>query len=179
MLVEKFPNLLDKYRDEVEWQEGNETGSRIVYGDVLAPYLIECIIKNNNVEVIKILNFIEQILEFNDKYSDEVIAFSILERIEYEYRDSELLCSNYGRLTKKSLKSFKVIQLKNLFLMLFTNLVSKTRKIIGIYEKIIVRSSYHTISSTSSTFRNSILIYDCFNHLFKFKIGISTLCVSC
>jgi hypothetical protein len=107
LLIENFPNLLDKYNEEIEWQEGDETGSHTVYGDVLAPYLIECIIEHNDFEVIKILNFIERILELNDKYSDEVIAFSILERIEYEYRDSELLCSNYGKLSKQIIEEIQ------------------------------------------------------------------------
>jgi hypothetical protein len=101
LLIGNFPNLIDKYNKEVEWQEGEETGSHTVYGDVLAPYLIECIKKNNELEVIKILQFIEQILEQNYKYSDEVIAFSILERIEYEYRDSILLNNNYGKLSRQ------------------------------------------------------------------------------
>ena len=101
MLIEKFPNLIEKYKEEVEWQEGDNTGSHTVYGDVLAPYLVECIELENESEIIKILEFIERILKFNIKYSDEVIAFSILERIEYEYRDSALLNNNYGELTKK------------------------------------------------------------------------------
>jgi hypothetical protein len=101
MLIESFPNLIQKYKEEVEWQEGDNTGSHTVYGDVLAPYMVECIESKNESEVIKILEFIERILKFNNKYSDEVIAFSILERIEYEYRDSALLNNNYGELTKK------------------------------------------------------------------------------
>lgn len=99
LLKRNFPNLIDKYNKEVEWQEGDETGSHTVYGDVLAPYLIECVKKNKEPEVVKILQFVEQILELNNKYSNEVIAFSILERIEYEYRDSLLLNKNYGKLT--------------------------------------------------------------------------------
>jgi hypothetical protein len=101
LLIENFPNLFDEYNKEVEWQEGDETGSHTVYGDVLTPYLIECIKKNNEVEVVNILHFIEQILEINCKYSNEVIAFSILERIEYEYRDSILLNNNYGKLSRQ------------------------------------------------------------------------------
>ena len=107
ILIENFPNLVDKYNEEVEWQEGDDTGSHTVYGDVLAPYLIECIEQNNESEVIKILKFIERILELNIKYSDEVIAFSILERIEYEYRNSILLNNNYGELSKKVIEEIR------------------------------------------------------------------------
>jgi hypothetical protein len=101
MLIENFPNLIYKYKQEVEWQEGDDTGSHTVYGDVLAPYLVECIKQNNESEVIKILNFVERILKLNIKYSNEVVAFSILERIEYEYRNSALLNKNYGENSKR------------------------------------------------------------------------------
>ncbi len=107
MLIENFPNLVDKYNEEVEWQEGDDTGSHTVYGDVLTPYLIECIEQNNESEVVKILKFIERILEMNIKYSDEVIAFSILERIEYEYRNSILLNNNYGELSKNVIEEIR------------------------------------------------------------------------
>lgn len=107
MLIEKFPNLINKYKEDVEWQEGDDTGSHVVYGDVLAPYLIACIKQNNQSEVIKILSFLEQILKLNNKYSNEVIAFSVLERIEYEYRDSVLLNNNYGELSKKVIQGIR------------------------------------------------------------------------
>lgn len=107
MLVEYFPNLTDKYKEEVEWQEGDDTGSHTVYGDVLTPYLIDCIKQNNELEIISILNFIERILTLDIKYSDEVIAFSVLERIEYEFRNSKMLNDNYGELTKKTIKAIR------------------------------------------------------------------------
>jgi hypothetical protein len=107
MLIKEFPNLIDKYKEEIDWQEGPETGAHVVYGDVLTLYLINCIEKNNKVEVIAILKFIERILKYNIKYSDEVIAFSVLERIEYQYRDSNLLNDNYGEFTKKILEQIR------------------------------------------------------------------------
>lgn len=107
LLIKNFPNLIDKYKKEVNWQEGDDTGSHIVYGDVLTPYLMECIEKNNDGEVIKILSFLEEVLGYNNKYSDEVIAFSVLERIEYQYRDSALLNNNYGEITKKVIEEIR------------------------------------------------------------------------
>ncbi len=107
MLIENFANLGEKYKEEVEWQEGDNTGSHTVYGDVLAPYLVECIEQKKEAEVIKILDYIERILRFNIKYSNEVIAFSILERIEYEYRDSELLNNNFGEISKKVIEEIR------------------------------------------------------------------------
>lgn len=107
ILIKNFPNLIDKYKEEVEWQQGHDTGSHVVYGDVLTPYLIECIERNDEAEVIKILNFLEQILKYKIKYSDEVIVCSILERIEYTYRNSKLLNDNYGELTRKALQEIR------------------------------------------------------------------------
>lgn len=81
LLIIEFPELLDTYQEEIAWQEGNETGSHIIYGDVFYPY-IERSISEKNVNAIKhIFEFIEKTLNSNDQYSKEVIAFSILERL--------------------------------------------------------------------------------------------------
>jgi hypothetical protein len=100
MLLDCFPNLHDQYYDEVRWQEGDDTGSHIVYGDVLTPYFTKCIEEKNEIEVVKILNFIEHVLGLNNKYSDEVIAFSVLEGLENRDAEFSALANNYGKLTK-------------------------------------------------------------------------------
>lgn len=69
MMVTHFPNLKEKYLDEVSWQEGDDTGSHTVYGDVLTPYLIDKIIKKDENEVKKIFSFLEGILKLEDIYS--------------------------------------------------------------------------------------------------------------
>lgn len=46
-LVNRFPELEEKYHDEVDWQEGDGTGSHVVYGDVFAPYIEKIIIEKN------------------------------------------------------------------------------------------------------------------------------------
>ena len=43
LFISKFPNLKEKCNDEVSWQEGDNTGSHVVFGDVLVPYLLNCI----------------------------------------------------------------------------------------------------------------------------------------
>lgn len=76
-----FPELKTEYNDEVCWQEGDDTGSHVVFGDVLAPY-IERVVKNKEEEKIKkVFVFIEQLLDLRDEYVDEVIAFSIIEKL--------------------------------------------------------------------------------------------------
>lgn len=107
ILIENFPNLVEKYKEEIDWQEGDDTGSHTIYGNILTPYLIDNIKKHNTSEVIKILNFLEEILKYDIKYSNEVIAFSVLEGVEYQYRDSALLNDNYGKLTKKTIAEIR------------------------------------------------------------------------
>lgn len=80
-LVNSFPELETKYYEEVNWQEGDETGSHVVYGDVFAPYIEQMVIQQNNMELLNIFDFIENILAENDEYFEEVIMFSVLERL--------------------------------------------------------------------------------------------------
>lgn len=44
-LINDFPDLYEVYKSETEWQEGDNTGSHTVYGDVLAPYFEDCVSK--------------------------------------------------------------------------------------------------------------------------------------
>ena len=40
-LTETFPELMDNYRKETEWQDGDETGSHVIYADVFVPFVKE------------------------------------------------------------------------------------------------------------------------------------------
>lgn len=80
-LINKFPELKGAYMEEVNWQEGDETGSHTVYGDVFMPYIEYNIEKKNDKKLIRICDFIEYILEKEQKYMENVISLSILERI--------------------------------------------------------------------------------------------------
>ena len=62
LLIDRFPELEKKYHDEVDWQEGNETGSHVVYGDVLAPYLEAAVAQNKQEVLKKMFVFVEDIL---------------------------------------------------------------------------------------------------------------------
>lgn len=108
MLINEFPELNKEIMDEISWQEGLYTGSHVVYGDVLVPYLRKCIDSQNEIKVIQILNFLEKILKYNEKYSGEVITLSVLEALYFEYPDCELLNKNYGENCRKELKALDV-----------------------------------------------------------------------
>ena len=100
MLINNFPNLHNKYNDEVSWQEGDYTGSHIVYGNVFTPYLVECITGRNIEEIKKAFSFLEEILSLQNKYSDEVIAFSVVESIVYLLEKDDYIKSFLGDRTK-------------------------------------------------------------------------------
>lgn len=107
LLIKSFPKLKNAYDEEVGWQEGDDTGSHTVYGDILTPYLNKCLNEKNEKEIKKIFSFIESVLELQDNYSDEVITFSVLEGIVYQYQNSVLLNKHVGKLTKKIIKEIR------------------------------------------------------------------------
>lgn len=78
-LIRSFPSLLTRYNEEVEWQEGDDTGSHIVFGDVLVPYIKACIAEERRHELVAVFRYMETLLQQRDKYVDEVVAFSVLE----------------------------------------------------------------------------------------------------
>ena len=67
-LINEFPELKRRYLEETEWQEGDETGSHVVYGDVFTPFIEECINNREINKLIKICNFIEDLLTMNIEY---------------------------------------------------------------------------------------------------------------
>jgi hypothetical protein len=104
LLVSKFPNLQEIYIDNVSWQEGDNTGSHTVYGDVLVPYLNECISKDCRQEIKSIFDFLENLLALKDSYVDEVVAFSVLESIAYRFKEKSCLISYLGERCKETLE---------------------------------------------------------------------------
>lgn len=104
MLINEFPELNKEIMDEISWQEGLYTGSHVVYEDVLIPYFKKCIDNKNEDGIIKLLNFLEKLLEYDEEYSSEVVTLSVLESLYFRYPDCELLNKNYGTNCKKVLK---------------------------------------------------------------------------
>ena len=101
ILILEFSNLKSAYIEEVEWQEGDNTGSHTVYGDIFVPYFRECILSKNANEITKIAKFLENLLEKKDNYADEVITFSVLESIMDLINLDEKLILFFGDNTKK------------------------------------------------------------------------------
>lgn len=101
LLIEKFPNLIQEYRDEVDWQEGDETGSHTVYGDVFTPYIVKCIENKKDADLIVIFEYLELVLIKQDEYASEVIALSVLESIQYLLEEKSKYKDMMGNETKK------------------------------------------------------------------------------
>lgn len=106
-LIQSLPILQKKYNDEVSWQEGDDTGSHTVFGDVLTPYLVECISLNKQEKIIEIFNILEDLLNLHDSYTDEVIALSVFESILYIFEKRTDLVELLGKESRNILDSIK------------------------------------------------------------------------
>ena len=103
-LIEKFPELKLKYEDEVNWQEGDDTGSHVIYGDVFVPFIKEMLNKKNNEKLNEIFDFIEALLNMNDDYIEDVLSVSVIESIIYN--DINLIKKHAKEKTLKVIKKF-------------------------------------------------------------------------
>ena len=103
-LIELLPEVKELYEDETSWQEGDNTGSHIVFADVFFPYIIGNI--NNENITKKNFEVIEKILELHDDYADEVITLSVLENLFYEKEALNKFKVYLGILSKKAFEQF-------------------------------------------------------------------------
>ena len=90
-IVERFPELEERYIDETSWQEGDETGSHAVFGGVFTPYLEQNLRGRNFEKLAAIFVFIEEILVMRDVESENVIALSVINGNESELVSAEIL----------------------------------------------------------------------------------------
>ena len=87
MLIQWVPEIAATYEKEVEWQEGDETGAHIIFGDVLVPHIIELVEKQDRESIKKIFEFIEHVLLLEDEYAEEVVVLSVIESLYYQMED--------------------------------------------------------------------------------------------
>lgn len=83
-LISEIPELKEMYCQETSWQDGDDTGSHVIYGDVLVPFVKEQIKIKNEKLLKRIFVFIEGVLKQNDEYANEVIAFSVIESLIFD-----------------------------------------------------------------------------------------------
>jgi len=100
-LVTALPEISELYNDTVSWQEGDDTGSHIVFEDVLVPYITMCFKKQNKEGLQRSFDVIEEILWCNDEYAEEVIALSVLESFLFKENIEKEIYPFMGERTKK------------------------------------------------------------------------------
>jgi len=96
-LVDAFPELKQSYLEETEWQEGDKTGSHIVYGDVLVPVMLMLIKSGNYKNVQRYTDFLERLLNEDDEYATEVVAATVIESIFFDNIDRKAFKALLGQ----------------------------------------------------------------------------------
>jgi len=96
-LVAAFPELEQAYREQTEWQEGDKTGSHVVYENVLVPAMRMLIKSGNCQSVQKYADFLEELLALDDEYVTEVIAVSVIESIFFDTIDKKAFKALLGQ----------------------------------------------------------------------------------
>ena len=83
-LIAAFPELTRAYREQTDWQEGDDTGSHVVYGDVLVPAMLAFLKSDNCHSMKKYFDFLETLLLTGDEYAVDVVATTVIESIAYD-----------------------------------------------------------------------------------------------
>lgn len=77
LLIDKFPSLQNELLDYDE----NPVLLHLVFGDVINPYIEKCILLKKDTELIRIFSIIDGLLLDSNIYFQEVILFTVLERL--------------------------------------------------------------------------------------------------
>lgn len=102
ILLDKFPELKSYFEEETSWQDGLDTGSIVVFEDVLWPYILRCY-ENKDIDKLRsIYIFVEDLIESNDEYAKNVAEVAIIENTAF----SDIANKLEILLLPKSLKSF-------------------------------------------------------------------------
>jgi hypothetical protein len=100
-LVGAFPELGRAYHEQTNWQEGDDTGSHVVYGDVLVPAMTAYLSIGQYALLKKFFDFLEELLASGDEYAVDVVATTVIESIAFVGNDKAELMSMLGAGTKK------------------------------------------------------------------------------
>lgn len=80
-LLLNLPQLKKRFDDETSWQEGIDTGSIVVFEDILMPYVKEIVINKSQNEINQVFENIESLANMKDEYVENVVYVAILENI--------------------------------------------------------------------------------------------------
>lgn len=107
MLIQWVPEIAAPYEKETEWQEGDETGSHIIFGDVLVPHIIKLVEDQENESLEKIFDFIEHLLSLDDEYAEDVVVLSVIESLYYRLENFREIHLPMKEKTKLRFESFQ------------------------------------------------------------------------
>lgn len=96
-LITHLPELDYNYHQETSWQDGDETGSHVVYADVLVPFIKEQMLSENKAYLTKIFEYIEILLETEDEYASEVVSLSVLESLLFDEEVNNSLLLSFAK----------------------------------------------------------------------------------
>lgn len=79
-MLEAIPEVMPLYKEELSWWD--EILPHIVFGDVLNRYVINLLIVNKEISIIKrIFNFYEEMALSSDLYIRQILTTTVLERL--------------------------------------------------------------------------------------------------
>lgn len=96
LLFNSIPEIKDSYEKAISWQDGHGTGSHVIFGDVLGPYVEDRVIQGDLEAIKRVLVFIEVVLEMDDEYAGNVIEVSFLENFFYKKEFRSLIERELG-----------------------------------------------------------------------------------
>ena len=96
-LIKAFPEIKGVYYEETSWQDGDETGSHVVYADVFVPFIKAQISAGKEPGLVDVFCYIEGLLELNDKYVNEVIALSVVESLIFDEDVDNVLLARFAK----------------------------------------------------------------------------------
>jgi len=82
IMVEALPELRAAYEAEREGWEPGKPGAHIIYGDIVNPYLISLLDEGEQGELLhRIFDLLERMADSEDSRIQEVVAFTVCERL--------------------------------------------------------------------------------------------------
>ena len=106
-LVKAFPELETVYHEQTEWQEGDETGSHVVYEDVFVPALLDLIKSKDYCKAKTYFDFVEVLLEEGDDYAIDVMTVSVIESVAFDDVDENETSKLLGAKSLKIWEEYK------------------------------------------------------------------------
>ena len=81
LLLSRFPELQEQFKEETSWNEGIQTGSYVVYEDVFMPYIVRSFVTKDDCSIRRIMDFVEELASSNDFDIRNLIAVTVIDNI--------------------------------------------------------------------------------------------------